>query len=86
MSFPKNFLWGGATSAAQYEGGFAEGGRGPSHMDYIDFIPPEQRQSNAGNEEVDCARFTRNKALGDSGSIITYLPNCTNTALSLWSQ
>lgn len=68
MSFPKNFLWGGATSAAQYEGGFAEGGRGPSHMDYIDFIPPEQRQSNAGNEEVDGARFARNKALGDKGN------------------
>lgn len=33
--FPKNFLWGGATSASQYEGGFAEGGRKPSHLDYI---------------------------------------------------
>ena len=35
MSFPKNFLWGGATSASQYEGGYAIGGRGKSHLDYI---------------------------------------------------
>lgn len=33
--FTKGFLWGGATSASQYEGGFREGGRGLSHMDYI---------------------------------------------------
>jgi 6-phospho-beta-glucosidase len=33
--FPEGFLWGGATSAAQYEGGFNAGGRGPSHMDFI---------------------------------------------------
>ena len=28
MSFPTNFLWGGATAANQYEGGWKEGGRG----------------------------------------------------------
>ncbi|GGP11748.1 glycoside hydrolase family 1 protein [Oceanobacillus neutriphilus] len=33
--FPKNFLWGGATSSSQYEGAYNEGGRGLSHMDYI---------------------------------------------------
>ena len=33
--FPKDFLWGGATSAAQYEGGARLGGRGYSHLDYI---------------------------------------------------
>ena len=27
-SFPKNFLWGGATAANQLEGGFREGGKG----------------------------------------------------------
>lgn len=41
--FPDHFLWGGATSAAQIEGGFAEGGRGPSHLDYLHHIPPSQR-------------------------------------------
>lgn len=25
-TFPKNFLWGGATAANQYEGGYKEGG------------------------------------------------------------
>lgn len=27
MKFPTNFLWGGATAANQYEGGFEEGGK-----------------------------------------------------------
>lgn len=33
--FKDGFLWGGATSASQLEGGFDQGGRGLSHMDYI---------------------------------------------------
>ena len=36
--FPDNFLWGGATSAAQYEGVATEGGRGLSHVDYVRFL------------------------------------------------
>lgn len=35
VSFPKNFLWGGATAANQYEGGWNEGGRGPSGADMM---------------------------------------------------
>lgn len=34
-SFPETFLWGGATAANQYEGGFAEGGRGLAASDLI---------------------------------------------------
>ena len=34
MAFPEGFLWGGAVSAGQYEGGCGEGGRGPCRMDY----------------------------------------------------
>ena len=34
MSFPEGFLWGGAVSAGQYEGGWNEDGRGPCRMDY----------------------------------------------------
>ncbi|MCI5774124.1 MAG: glycoside hydrolase family 1 protein [Erysipelotrichaceae bacterium] len=33
MSFPKNFFWGGATAANQYEGGWNEGGRGLAATD-----------------------------------------------------
>ena len=33
MSFPKNFLWGGATAANQIEGGWQEGLKGPSCAD-----------------------------------------------------
>ncbi len=33
MSFPKNFLWGGATAANQIEGGWQEGQKGPSCPD-----------------------------------------------------
>lgn len=33
--FKKDFLWGGATAANQYEGGWNEEGRGPSVIDYI---------------------------------------------------
>lgn len=35
MSFPKGFLWGGATAANQYEGAYLEGGRTPSTLDAI---------------------------------------------------
>lgn len=31
--FPKDFLWGGATAANQFEGGFAEGGKGVNSSD-----------------------------------------------------
>jgi 6-phospho-beta-glucosidase len=37
--FPQGFLWGGATSAPQYEGAFDVGGRGTSHMDFICRMP-----------------------------------------------
>ncbi len=31
--FPTDFLWGGATAATQYEGGWNEGGRGMTESD-----------------------------------------------------
>jgi Beta-glucosidase/6-phospho-beta-glucosidase/beta-galactosidase len=34
-SFPKDFLWGGATADFQYEGGFDEGGKGISSQDFV---------------------------------------------------
>ncbi|WP_321388491.1 family 1 glycosylhydrolase [uncultured Enterococcus sp.] len=35
MTFPKDFLWGGATAANQYEGGYLSGGKGLSTLDAI---------------------------------------------------
>lgn len=35
MPFPKDFLWGGATAANQVEGGWNEGGKGPSIADML---------------------------------------------------
>lgn len=35
MSFPKEFLWGGATAANQYEGGWNEGGKKDSIADHL---------------------------------------------------
>lgn len=45
MSFPKKFLWGGATSANQYEGGFLEDGKGINTSDLLtngSFISPRR--------------------------------------------
>ncbi len=35
MGFPKDFLWGGATAANQYEGGYLSGGKGLATADVI---------------------------------------------------
>jgi 6-phospho-beta-glucosidase len=35
MSFRPDFLWGGATAANQFEGGFDEGGKGASDADML---------------------------------------------------
>ena len=35
MGFRSDFLWGGATAANQYEGGWQEGGRGPANTDVM---------------------------------------------------
>ena len=39
--FPENFLWGGATSAAQIEGGRCFDGKGLSHLDYVYYRGPK---------------------------------------------
>ena len=52
MSLPKDFLWGGATAANQYEGGWNEGGRGKSSDDVI---------TNGTHTEPRCITFV-NKA------------------------
>lgn len=60
--FPDNFLWGGATAAAQYEGGFDEGGKGLSHLDMIGFVEKEDRPPFfSANTYVDYERYEYNK-------------------------
>ena len=39
MSFPNNFLWGGAIAANQCEGAYNEGGRGLANVDVIPHGP-----------------------------------------------
>lgn len=42
--FPEGFLWGGATAANQYEGGWNLGGRGPATSDTSRAVAPEERK------------------------------------------
>ena len=49
--FPKGFLWGGATAANQYEGGWNEGGKGMSVSDcarhHLDVDVQDYKAQNA---------------------------------------
>lgn len=53
MSFPKNFLWGAASAAAQIEGGWDEDGRTPSIWDNM---PPWKVDKNE-NPHVACDHY-----------------------------
>lgn len=59
MVFPKTFLWGGATAANQFEGGYLEGGKGLSTADVmtsgshteprrITWLNPETKETGSG--------------------------------------
>ncbi len=43
--FPKDFLWGGATAANQYEGAYREDGRGPATTDIAQRLPSRDLES-----------------------------------------
>lgn len=43
--FPKDFLWGGATAANQYEGAWDKGGRGPATSDTAVAVDPKKRKN-----------------------------------------
>lgn len=58
MAFPKAFLWGGATAANPYEGGYLEGGKGINTSDTL----------TNGSHTV-AKRVTRNNPVtGETGS------------------
>ena len=55
MSFPKEFLWGVATSAYQIEGAAGEGGKGASVWDRFSKVPGRIADGSTG--ERACAHF-----------------------------
>lgn len=55
--FPKDFTWGAATAAYQIEGGWNEGGRGPSIWDAFTHTPDKIFQGHTG--DVTCDHFHR---------------------------
>lgn len=50
QTFPKHFLWGGATAANQLEGAFDIDGKGLSSADVIPFIPKDARTQDHNME------------------------------------
>lgn len=57
--FPKNFLWGGATAACQYEGGYQEDGRGLAVTDFM----------TSGNHHTPRRITWRNPETGETGFV-----------------
>lgn len=57
MSFPKDFLWGTATSSYQIEGAVSEGGKGPSIWD--DYAKEPNRIQDGSNGDVACDHYHR---------------------------
>ncbi len=56
-TFPKNFIWGAATSAYQIEGAAAEDGKGPSIWDAFCQIPGKVAKNEHGN--IACDHYHR---------------------------
>ena len=54
MSFPKGFLWGGATAANQCEGAWNEDGKGLSTVDVIPFGEDRMKVSRGIKEMLEC--------------------------------
>ncbi|HFR4576823.1 6-phospho-beta-glucosidase [Streptococcus suis] len=64
--FPKGFLWGGATAANQYEGGWNLGGRGPATSDTSRAVAPEERKSMGSEFTSPMTREKLDFALNDT--------------------
>ena len=79
--FPKGFLWGGATAANQYEGGWNEGGKGMSVSDcarhHLDVDVQDYKAQNAvTSKDIEDAKkvvdFLTKRAL--DGKTMYYVP------------
>ena len=53
IKFPKDFVWGTATSAYQIEGGYNADGKGPSIWDAFCTIPNRIKNGESGNVAID---------------------------------
>ncbi|MEK4660838.1 family 1 glycosylhydrolase [Priestia sp. FSL H7-0729] len=56
-SFPKGFLWGGATAANQLEGAYDADGKGLSTSDMAPYIPHEERSGKDFTFDVDSVQL-----------------------------
>lgn len=53
-SFPKSFLWGGATAANQCEGAWQAGGKGLATVDVTPFGPDRMPVARGELEMLEC--------------------------------
>ena len=63
--FPKDFLWGGATAANQFEGAWNVDGRGPATSDMSRAVAPEERKSMGSEFNSPMTRAKLDAALND---------------------
>ena len=64
MTFPKDFLWGGATASNQIEGAYDLGGKGLSTLDFVTYKTKDQREDDISSMDVawnDYLRFKENE-------------------------
>ena len=67
---PEHFLWGGATAANQYEGGYNEGGRGLSTSDFMtDGSHNEPRKISVILKDGTKALYKRNESLPEGSGV-----------------
>ena len=64
MAFQRDFMWGGATAANQYEGGWQDDGRGPTIADF----------SMGGSHTQARKMAWENPATGESGETVSFDP------------
>ncbi len=96
--FPSNFLWGGATSAAQLEGGRCEDGKGLSHLDYVYYRGPKipcnfmlKKDFEKAKAEEATLNFPNRRGIDfyhhykDSSTTMS-LPSFISTTSNLWSR